>query len=42
MESPLPETPADKHKEDTRSWGNVKLYLLETYYASNPQGKGGK
>lgn len=39
MKRPLPETPADKDKEDTRSQRNVKLYLLETYYASHPQGK---
>lgn len=39
MKRPLPETPADKDKEDTRSQRNVKLYFLETYYASHPQGK---
>lgn len=38
MKRPLPET-ADKDKEDTRSQRNVKLYFLETYYASHPQGK---
>lgn len=39
MKRRLPETPADKDKGDTRSQRNVKLYLLETYYASHPQGK---
>lgn len=38
----LPETPADKDKEDTGSQGSVQLYLLETYSASNPRGKGGQ
>lgn len=32
---PFPHTPTDK--DDTRSEGDVKLNLLETHYASNPQ-----
>ena len=32
---PLPNTPTDK--DDTRSEGDVKLNLLKTHYASNPQ-----
>lgn len=32
-----PDTPRDK--DDTRSEGDVKRNLLETHYASNPQGE---